>query len=84
MAEEEEGAVRGERADKAAATKIKTNHVPCFCITLYPIPQTTVRSFLPGDCPSPRNVAPAVIRGEINGKGVDKLDQSIALVMRTR
>ncbi|KAG4161172.1 hypothetical protein ERO13_D01G041950v2 [Gossypium hirsutum] len=50
MAEKEEGAVRVERTNKAAEAKIKGNHIPCFVITLNPIPQTTVCSFLPRDC----------------------------------
>ncbi|KAB2043884.1 hypothetical protein ES319_D01G050400v1 [Gossypium barbadense] len=84
MAEEEEGAIRRERANKAAATKIKGNHIPCFSITLNPIPQTTVCSFLPGDCLSPRYSTPWVKKGAINGKGVAELGQGKTLVMRAR
>ncbi|TYJ48307.1 hypothetical protein E1A91_A01G052900v1 [Gossypium mustelinum] len=73
MAEEEEGVVRGERAKKAAETKIKGNHIPCFSITINSIPQATVCSFLPGDCLSPEYRWLAK-NGTINGKGAVELD----------
>lgn len=40
MVKQEEGVVGGDRANKAAVTKIKANHIPCFVIRLSPIPQT--------------------------------------------
>ncbi|TYI96196.1 hypothetical protein E1A91_D01G054300v1 [Gossypium mustelinum] len=68
----EEGAVRLERTNKAAEAKIKGNHIPCFGITINPIPQTTICPFHPGGCLS-HVCFPWVEIGAINGEGVAEL-----------
>lgn len=43
MVEQEEGAAGGDGANKAAATKIKANHIPCFVIRLSPTHPTNLK-----------------------------------------